>query len=190
MPTPRCLCDFRQGAGDAAACRIAQNVNVVAGASEEHFDQTVESCGIAGDFGFKFQPFTNRHDGDAMDCNRSADDNLVACLRASRMNVRPLLRTSPIPEVFTKILSALPRSTTLVSPVTSLNSGFVGCVAHRLDDSPEILHRRSFFEDETDTRDTADAPRTSRGRLPCRGPRVFRCRRQEKRSDSPRRNRC
>ena len=58
--------------------------------------------------------------------------------------------TTPMPDVLMKILSALPRSTTFVSPVTSVTPA--ASAASRIDCTTrrEIVHRQAFLEDEAD----------------------------------------
>ena len=77
MPTPALWAISREGAGDAAAGRIAQDVDVRAG-GEHRLDQAVERRGVAGDFGFEFEAFAHGHDGDAVHGDLAAEENFVA----------------------------------------------------------------------------------------------------------------
>src|SRR6266487_2672377 len=85
-PNFRRLRDFSKRACDSATRRVAQNVDVDL-RGEHGVDQAIQRCGVTGDLGFEFQTFAHRHDRDAMHRNRSAQQNLVADLRAARMNI-------------------------------------------------------------------------------------------------------
>ena len=56
--------------------------------------------------------------------------------------------TRPMPAVLMKMPSPLPRSTTLVSPVTICDARRVGRRAHRRHDAAERLHGQPLFQDE------------------------------------------
>ena len=73
---------------------------------------------VAFEHGLELDPLANRHDGDAMVADRSGKHDAVAGPRRRIDSDRPS-GTMPMPEVVMKTWSPLPRSTTLVSPVTS-----------------------------------------------------------------------
>ena len=85
-PHPRRLCNFAQRAGDASAGGIPQDVNIFT-FIQDRLDETIERCGIAGNFRLEFQPFAHRHDGDAMHGDGSIDDDLVTRLRTRWLDV-------------------------------------------------------------------------------------------------------
>ena len=56
--------------------------------------------------------------------------------------------TSPMPAVLMKMPSPLPRSTTLVSPVTIWTPTSRAAVGHRRHHAAERLHRQALLQDE------------------------------------------
>ena len=68
--------------------------------------------------------------------------------RALRIDSETSSGTRPMPEVVMNIPSPLPRSTTLVSPVTRATPASAHAAAHRRHDAPQVGERQPFFEDE------------------------------------------
>ncbi len=67
--------------------------------------------------------------------------------RADRRRSYRACSTTPMPVVVTKLPSALPRSTTLVSPVTSSDVGVRRRLAHRCDDALQIAEREALLRE-------------------------------------------
>ena len=75
--------------------------------------------------------------------------DLVAGLRARRLDVDPF-RHDADPGGVNENFIGLAAIDHLGVTGHQLHAGFVGCRAHRLHNPPEILHRDSFFKNETD----------------------------------------
>ena len=116
--------------------------------TQNRFDESVQWRRVAGDLGLKFQTFAHGHDSDAVNRDRAAHDDLVADFARAGSIFTPC-GIIPMPEVLIKILSALPRSTTFVSPVTKFDTGLRSRFAHRLNDPSEVLHCHPLFQDKT-----------------------------------------
>jgi hypothetical protein len=111
---PRCLCDLDKSACQSAAGQTAQAVN-----GNACLDQIEHRPGhqrtVALDLGFECESLARRHHGDPVAADVAAEDDDVARPHAARLDRGR--RYDPAHS--TNMPSALPRSTTLVSPVTS-----------------------------------------------------------------------
>ena len=68
--------------------------------------------------------------------------------RALRIDSARPSGTTPMPDVVMKTWSPLPRSTTLVSPVTKRHARLLAGFAHRRDDALQVGQGQPLFEDE------------------------------------------
>ena len=115
-------------------------------ATEHGLNETIQGRTVADKRGAKFQAFPLREDGHPVIPHASGDKDPVPRPDASRGKIDSFSGIQPIPAVLMKILSALPRSTTLVSPATILTPALLCCFSHRGDDSLKIRIREPFFE--------------------------------------------
>ena len=93
------------------------------------FDEIVQGGGIARDFGFEFQTFAHRHDRDAVGGDLSADKNLVAGLRTSRIDVDAFANDSDSGSVDEDFVAFAPINDFGVTG-DELHASRIGCIAH------------------------------------------------------------
>ena len=81
-------------------------------------DQSGQRGAIALQRPLEAEPLADRHDGHAVPAEVAAEEDRIAGRDAARAKSRRPAGTQPMPAVLMKMPSPLPRSTTLVSPVT------------------------------------------------------------------------
>ena len=113
---PRLMRDFIQRRRQAAAGGIAHQADRRAGGFDHDRDKIMQRRGVGQHLRFKRKILPLRHDGDAVIADRARQQNDVAGARPVARKIKPA-GTTPTQAVEMKTPSALPRSTTLVSPV-------------------------------------------------------------------------
>ena len=128
------LRDFAQGAGDAAAGRVAQNVDV-RGGGKHGVHQTVQRGGVAADLGFELESLAHRHDGDPVNRNFAADDDFVSGPGAPGMDVHAFGHHAD-PGGINKNLVGFSAIHHFGIAGDQGDAGRCGRLAHRQDDAP------------------------------------------------------
>jgi hypothetical protein len=147
MPTRlACAISFRTAASPP---RVGSRIARVPGAASRSAPVSPFRAAQSLDIRLEIEPARLGHDRHAMIAQCARDQDPVAGPDIARAMATPS-RTIPKPVVEMKTPSPLPRSTTLVSPVTISHAGRFRGLGHRTGDPVQIGQRQAFFEDEAD----------------------------------------
>ena len=164
MPTPADSAISFSARGHAAAGGVAQHVDVVAGRGEHPAHQAA-----AGRRESLSRVVSNsrpsRTDMMAMPCSAISPLSRITTSpgRARAGAISTPSGTSPMPVVLMNMPSPLPRSTTLVSPVTIGTPAPPRGRPHGLHDAPQVVHGQALLEDEAGRQ--GQRPRPAHGQV-------------------------
>ena len=119
-------------------------------------------CGVAYQDRFKVQPLPDGHDGDTVVADGTGHKDAVAGPGGVDREAAPF-RHRADPRGGDEDAVALAAVHDLGVAGDEGHAGFAAGVAHRIDDTPQIVQRQAFFEDERGREE--ERPRTAHGQV-------------------------
>ena len=144
---PGGLRELVQRRRQTAAGRVAHPAELRA-ELEQRGGQLVHRRGVALERGLEPELAAGDEHGEAVVADRAGDEDAVARPRPRRARARRPARTSPTPAVVTNRPSALPRSTTFVSPATTATPAASAARAIERGDPAQVGDGEALLDDE------------------------------------------